>query len=120
MAEPEPLASWGPFHLSRQLYILVSVDFGPFEWDPKKNLANRQKHGIDFIDAVAVFNGPAVEGLDERFSYEEPRIIAYGQMGSHVIAVVFCWRKDRRRIISARKATRSETKMYWEIVYGHT
>jgi uncharacterized DUF497 family protein len=98
----------------------VSVDFGPFEWDPKKNVANRQKHGIDFIDAAAIFSGPSVEGLDERFGNGEPRIIAYGQLGSHVIAVVFCWRKDRRRIISARKATRSETRMYWEIVYGDT
>ena len=106
--------------MSRQLYILVSVNFGPFEWDPKKNLANRQKHGIDFIDAVAIFGGPSVEGLDECFGNGEPRIIAYGQLGSHVIAVVYCWREDRRRIISARKATRSETRMYWEIVYGDT
>jgi uncharacterized DUF497 family protein len=96
------------------------VDAGRFEWDPKKNRANRQKHGIDFIDAVAIFSGPIVEGLDERFSYDEPRIIVYGQLGPHVIAVAFCWRKDRRRIISARKATRSETRMYWEIVYGNT
>jgi len=28
------------------------VDVGAFEWDPKKNFANRQKHGIDFIDAL--------------------------------------------------------------------
>jgi uncharacterized DUF497 family protein len=62
---------------------------------------------------------PQRRGL-ERFGNGEPRIIAYGQLGSHVIAVVFCWREDRRRIISARKATRSETKMYWEIVYGDT
>jgi hypothetical protein len=96
------------------------VDGGRFEWYPKKNRANRQKHGIDFIDAVAIFSGPCVEGLDERFNYGEPRIIVYGPLGLHVIAVVFCWRKDRRRIISARKATRSETKMYWEIVYGDT
>ena len=96
------------------------MDAGHFEWDTKKNRANRQKHGIDFIDAVAIFSGPCVEGLDERFRNGEPRIIAYGQLGSHVIAVVFCWRKDRRRIISARRATRSEARMYWEIVYGHT
>ena len=96
------------------------MDAGHFEWDPKKNRANRQKHGIDFIDAVAIFSGPCVEGLDERFGNGEPRIIAYGQLGSHVIAVVFCWREDRRRIISARRATRSEARMHWEIVYGHT
>ena len=102
------------------MYILVSVDAGHFDWDPKKNRANRQKHGIDFIDAVAIFGGPSVEGLDECFGNGEPRIIAYGLQGPHVIAVVFGWREDRRRIISARKATRSETKMYGEIVYGDT
>ena len=96
------------------------MDVGHFEWDPKKNRTNRQKHGIDFIDAVAIFSGPIVEGLDERFSDGEPRIIAYGQLGPHVIAVVFCWRNDCRRIISARKATRSESRTYWEIVYGDT
>jgi hypothetical protein len=96
------------------------VDAGHFEWDPKKNRANRRKHGIDFIDAIAIFSGRTVEGLDERFGYSEPRIIAYGQLGSHVAAVVFCWREDRRRIISARKATRSETNMYWESIYGDT
>jgi uncharacterized DUF497 family protein len=47
-------------------------------------------------------------------------MIAYGQLGMHVIAVVYCWRKDRRRIISARKATRFESKVYWEIVHGNT
>jgi uncharacterized DUF497 family protein len=96
------------------------VDAGPFEWDAKKNRANRQEHGIDFIDAAAIVSGPCVEGLDERFSNGEARIIAYGQLGSHVIAVVFCWRKDRRRIISARKATRSETRVYGESIYGDT
>jgi len=96
------------------------VDLGHFEWDPKKNRGNRQKHGIDFTDAVAIFGKPCVEGLDERFNYGEPRMIAYGQMGPHVVCVVFCWREDRRRIITARKATRSESKFYWEVVYGNT
>jgi uncharacterized DUF497 family protein len=94
------------------------VDPGDFEWDPPKNRANLQKHGIDFADAITIFGGFCIEGPDERFDYGEARMIAYGQMGHHVVAVVFCWRKDRRRIISARKATRSEFQAYWEIVYG--
>ena len=96
------------------------MDLGHFEWDPKKNRENRQKHGINFTDVVGIFDKPCVEGLDERFNYGEPRMIAYGQLGSHVVVVVFCWRKDCRRIISARKATHSESKVYWEIVYGNT
>jgi len=96
------------------------VDLGPFEWDPRKNGANRRKHGIDFNDAASIFGGPCLEGPDERFGNGEARMFAFGQMGPLVIAVVFCWRGDRRRIISARKATRSESRAYWQIVNGQT
>ena len=94
------------------------MEVGPFEWDSQKNRTNLRKHGIDFTDAVVIFTGPHLEAPDERFSYDEPRTIAYGQMGTHEIAVVYCWRGARRRIISARKATRSESKLYWDIIYG--
>ncbi len=96
------------------------MDLGQFEWDPKKNSANRRKHGIDFSDAAGIFDGPCVEGPDERFANGESRFIVYGQMGPHVIVLVYCWKGDRRRVISARKATRSESNLYWEIVYGNT
>jgi uncharacterized DUF497 family protein len=96
------------------------VDAGHFEWDPRKNRVNQERHAIDFTDAVEIFDGSCVERADERFEHAEPRMIAYGQLGIHVIVVVYCWRKDRRRIISARKATRFESKVYWEIVYGNT
>ena len=89
-----------------------------FEWDPKKNAANIRKHGIDFRDVVSIFEVPCKEGADERFDYGERRMIAYGQIGPHVVVVTYVWRKERRRIISARKATRSEARAYWEAVYG--
>ena len=66
------------------------VDPGLFEWDPKKNRVNQEKHAIDFTDAIAIFAGACVEGPDERFDYVEPRMIAYGQLGTRVIAVVYC------------------------------
>ena len=100
----------------RQLHILEDVRF---EWDPKKNRANNRRHGIDFADAIAIFGSPCVEGPDDRYNYGEERMIAYGQMGPHVVVVVFSFRNGRRRIISARKATRAESKAYWEIVYGN-
>ena len=49
-----------------------------FEWDPRKNRANIHKHGIDFEDAIEVFEGACLEGPDERFDYGERRMIAYG------------------------------------------
>jgi hypothetical protein len=89
------------------------------EWDPRKNRTNVHKHGIDFQDAATIFEGPYLEGPDERFDYGEQRMIAYGQMGVHVVAVVFVRRGQRHRILSARKATKSEGKAYLEAVYGN-
>ena len=89
-----------------------------FEWDPKKNELNIVKHGIDFQDAVEAFGGPCLERVDDRFDYREERLIAYGEMGPHVIAVVYVWRGERRRLVSARKATKAEAGVFHEVVYG--
>ena len=59
-----------------------------FEWDARKNAANRRKHGIEFVDAVRIFDGPIVEGPDERED-QEVRVIAFGALGVRVIAVVY-------------------------------
>jgi uncharacterized DUF497 family protein len=99
------------------VYILETCGY---EWDPKKNSANIRKHGIDFQDAISIFDGPYIEGSDNRFDYGEDRMIAYGSMSSHVVAVVFTWRTNKRRILSARKATRSETLAYFKEAYGGT
>jgi len=90
-----------------------------FEWDPRKNRGNIRKHGIDFQDAVAVFEGPYLEGMDDRFDYGEERMIAFGRMGPYVVAVVYVLRGERRRILSARKATKAEARAYLEGVYGN-
>lgn len=50
--------------------------------------------------------------------YGERRMIAYGQMGPHIVAVAFAQRGDRRRIVSARKATKMESRAYLEGIYG--
>jgi len=86
------------------------------EWDEEKNRSNLAKHGIDFADAVRVFNGPTIEYMDDRVDYGEPRFIALGLIDSAVIVVVYTLRKDRIRIISARKATRYERQKYHEIL----
>ena len=89
-----------------------------FEWDPKKNECNIIKHGIDFQDAAEVFEGPYLEHVDERFDYGEERLIAFGEMGPHVIAVVYVWRGERRRLVSARRATKAERKAFFEVIHG--
>lgn len=84
-----------------------------FEWDPAKEAANIEKHGIAFEDAKAVFADP--ERLEEESSkpeYEEERRRAIGRLGPHVVMVVFTDRGDRRRIISARRASTHERARY--------
>jgi uncharacterized DUF497 family protein len=49
-----------------------------FEWDAAKNSANIAKHGIDFDDAIRLFEGPVLESIDGRRDYGEARIIAFG------------------------------------------
>ena len=72
--------------------------------DARKNAANRRKHGIDFADAAPIFDGPIVEGPDERED-QEVRMIAFGALGLRAIAVVYTGRGESCRIISARRAT---------------
>ena len=84
-----------------------------FEWDELKNQINIRKHGIDFRDAVDVFDHPVLTAIDQREDYGEERWIALGWMAAIVGVVVYVERNaDVIRIISARKATKREVKRY--------
>jgi uncharacterized protein len=87
-----------------------------FEWDEKKNRANRKKHGVWFEEAQQVFDDPkALLYFDRKHSQEEDRFILLGMSGSaRVLVVVHCERESGSiiRIISARKATAREVKDY--------
>lgn len=85
-----------------------------FEWDSDKNATNIAKHGVDFEDAIRIFEGPILESTDERHEYGEARIIAFGVVDDRELAVVYTMRGGRRRIISARRAHRRERKAYRE------
>jgi uncharacterized DUF497 family protein len=85
-----------------------------YEWDPKKASGNLQKHGIHFSDAVTAFaDEMALRIPDQDSGAFEERFILLG-MGSpgQLLAVVYTWRGDRIRIISARKATAGERRAY--------
>jgi uncharacterized protein len=83
-----------------------------FEWHEAKNAANITKHGIDFADAIRIFDGPVLENPDIRRNYGERRIIAFGVFDDREVVVVYTMRRGRRRIISARRAHRSEREAY--------
>ncbi|MHC0065951.1 BrnT family toxin [Nostoc sp. UIC 10890] len=83
-----------------------------YQWDRDKAAANLRKHGVDFADAVTVFSDDlAITIADERF--DEERFITIGiDAFSRVLVVVYTWRNDEIRLISARQATRYEQKQY--------
>ncbi|MBC7194041.1 BrnT family toxin [Marinobacter sp.] len=84
-----------------------------FEWDEAKNAQNIHKHGIDFMDAVDIFNHPMLTSIDDRYAYHEERWVAVGLMRQFIGVIVFVEKcGDVVRIISARKATRREVKLY--------
>ena len=85
-----------------------------FEWDEEKNKENIRKHGIDFQDAIEMFNHPMLTQVDTRRDYGEDRWIGIGLIKTIVAVTVYLEWEDEEtiRIISARKATRHESKEY--------
>jgi uncharacterized protein len=84
-----------------------------FEWDETKRQTNITKHGVDFIDAARVFEGVVFEIEDRRRDYGERRYRALGLFNGRVLHVIYTWRQDRRRIISARRTNRHERETYY-------
>ncbi len=88
-----------------------------FEWDEAKNTANIRKHGIDFADAIDIFNHPMLSLIDDRESYDEERWIAIGWLHALVGVVVYTGQQgDMTRVISARKATKREVQHYEQAI----
>ena len=79
-----------------------------FSWDEKKRRLNLKQHGLDFVDAPSVFEGPTFTFEDDRFEYDEQRLVTLGFLGGIVVSVVHTESASRIRIISFRKATRNE------------
>lgn len=90
-----------------------------FEWDENKNRANVEKHGIDFRQAQVVFEDRYLLTFeDQRFEYGELRETSIGRMPlvskgeTIVVVVIHTERNDITRLISARKATKQERRVY--------
>ena len=92
-----------------------------FEWDANKNITNQKKHHIYFEEAQTVFydeNALLIDDPDQ--SEEEERFILLGfSRRANLLVVCHCYRQSESviRIISARKATKTEEKSYqsqWE------
>lgn len=94
------------------------MDMIRFEWDENKNEINKKKHKISFEEAQTVFYDENALVIDDpEHSQEEERFIILGlSKKANLLVVCHCYRASDTviRIISARKATKTETKQYQE------
>jgi uncharacterized DUF497 family protein len=86
-----------------------------YEWDPDKASDNRQKHGVDFADAVTVLEDDLALTIHDPKPASEERFITLGvdSLG-RLLVVVYTWRGEAVRLISARPATPRERRSYEE------
>ena len=88
-----------------------------FEWDDDKASSNLKKHKVSFDEGATAFNDPLVANIpDPDHSENEDRFIVIGTSArGNLLVVVFTVRNERIRIISCRKATKTERKIYENI-----
>ncbi len=83
-----------------------------FEWDESKAIENKSKHGISFADTFAVFEDSNAVTLED-FRKGEQRYVTIGMDAfGRILVVVYTWREENIRIISAREAVRYEVRQY--------
>jgi uncharacterized protein len=85
-----------------------------FEWDEEKRQSNFRKHRLDFSDAAMVFAGAIFTFEDSRFEYGEDRYITLGLLDGATVVIAHTEREDVVRVISMRKATKNEQRLYFE------
>ncbi|MFL6714653.1 MAG: BrnT family toxin, partial [Sulfurifustis sp.] len=73
-----------------------------------------------FADSEDVFAGPTATILDDRYDYGEERFVTFGLLADRVVAVTHTEATDTIRIISIRKATRREQKLFFQTIQGNS
>ena len=82
-----------------------------FEFDAAKSRQNRKKHGIDFVQAQALWDDPERIEVSAR-TEDEPRFLVIGRIDTDHWSAVVTYRNERTRIISARRSRREEIQIY--------
>jgi len=83
-----------------------------FEWDKIKARQNEIKHGVSFADTFGVFEDTNALTLDQIVGGEERHVTIGMDSFGRILVVVYTWRDENIRIISARKALRTEVRQY--------
>ena len=87
---------------------MASVEF---EFDERRSELNTSKHGIDFLDAQALWLDPLVIEIPAR-TEDEPRFLVVGMIGQKHYSAVVTYRGERVRIISVRRSRTEEVALY--------
>lgn len=82
-----------------------------FEFDPAKSQANKDKHGIDFVEAQLLWLDDMLLEILARTS-DEPRYVIIGRIGDKHWSAVVTYREGRTRIISVRRSRKEEVGLY--------
>lgn len=83
----------------------------PFEYDPQKSRLNREKHGIDFDEAQALWSDENRLEIPAR-TVDEPRSLVVGQINGKFWSAVIAYRGENVRIISVRRSRDEEVELY--------
>ena len=82
-----------------------------FEFDSSKSEANKNKHGIDFVEAQALWDDPDFIEIPARTA-DEPRLLVIGNIDGRHWSAVVTPRGERIRIISVRRSRLEEIEIY--------
>lgn len=86
-------------------------------WHEEKRQVNLNKHGLDFAQANKVFAGATFTFEDNRFDYGEQRFVTIGLLDD-IVVIVHTETAEEIRIISMRRASKHEQKLYFQNLYG--
>lgn len=86
------------------------------EFDPKKDVANRAKHGFPLLASAEMWEGLVLDEIDKRQDYGEVRRQLLGKIGARIMVCIYTMRGDEPRYISLRKANKREQKRYEQFV----
>ena len=95
------------------VHICAYSEHVHYEWDPDKTIANFNKHSVHFSNAVSVLEDELALTVRDPYSDEEERWITLGMdLLGRLLVVVYTWRSESIRFISARPATPRECQEY--------
>jgi hypothetical protein len=82
-----------------------------FDFDPAKSAANKEKHGLDFVEAQALWEDTRRVEVPAR-TEDEPRFVVIGMIAGKHWSAVMTYRGDKVRLISVRRARDEEVAIY--------